>query len=773
VSRRLRAAALLVAALAVSCVSRCAGRPKSVVHDLAARAPFAEAVSPRLVLLFGTPAAEPAQAEGFFREASQGQETFLWVKREAEIALRFDALARRVAVLDAAPYEKVGGQAAEVFLNGQPVGRFALNDARHRYRIELPEAAQRNGENRLRLAFAAAASPADGDPKSQDRRELAAALYSLVVGRADDQGMDDLLARGAPAPFAVAAGEGGAPALTLVGPAALRFALELPAGAELRFTPALHPSARAAAASATLSVKLEDARGERELWTRTLGPRDAASGEVAIDLPGAPGDVARLSLEIKGDRFAWGVLTAPRVLGERGPEPGADPALAGRVKALRDGLGQPNVLLVVLDAGRAQQFGCYGHGKPTTPEIDRIAAEGIVFESAVTPAVYTLGAMSSVWTSQYPDRHHGDVSFSAGLPRDRLTLPEVLGAQGIHSAGFVANAVAGRLNGFDRGFSEFHEVWQKVGSAADSFRRVLPDWLRANAGRRFLAYVHFREPHFPYDPPPPFDTRFGPEGPISRAQRRDSAFFTDLNQGRRQAAPGEIDHLVSLYDGNLGFADQEVGAIRRELEATGLLEKTVLIVMADHGEGLFEHGWVGHNVDLHEESTHVPLIVRFPAGKGPKGKRVAGLVDLLDVAPTIAELLGVSDQGGWRQKFQGRSLLPMIEGAAGKPAVLSRTVWDRPRYAYRDARYKLIHDTRTGESQLLDLQADPGERRDVAREQPLRTAALRESLFEWIARVTRRAPAGASGGEQAPTCEQCETLKSLGYLGPDTKCPCP
>jgi arylsulfatase A-like enzyme len=369
--------------------------------------------------------------------------------------------------------------------------------------------------------------------------------------------------------------------------------------------------------------------------------------------------------------------------------------------------------------------------------------------------------MSSVWTSEYPDRHHGEVSFSSSLPKDRLTLAEVLAARGIQTAAFVANAVAGRVGGFDRGFAEFHELFQKHGSGAAAFQKVLPGWLRANKDRRFFAYLHFREPHFPYDPEPPFDTRFGPEGPIPKATRREMGWITEANQGRRPLSADERAHLVSLYDGNLAFADQEIGALRRVLEGEGLLDRTVVIVAADHGEALGEHGWIGHNVQLYEESIHIPLVVRFPAGKGPAGKRIAGLVDLLDVAPTIADAFGLLGQGGSDKQFQGRSLLPVAEGAPGKAAVLARTVWDRPRYALRDERFKYLYDTRTGEEQLFDVVADPAEARDLARTDPLRAAYFRQALHQWILGLGRR---GGAAEQAALTPEQHENLCALGYI---------
>lgn len=764
----------------------CPSAPKRVVYDLAGRVNVAERWSTRDVLLFGTPAAEPHLVEGFYREAAPPKgDSFLWSKGEAEVSLTWPSAEPRVAVVDLAPYRGVKGQSAEVLLNGRSAGRIRLNDDRYRYRVVLPAEAQRAGDNRLRFVFAATASPAD-DPANPDRRQLAAAFSSLVVAPARDAGLDDLLARDAPHPFSVVE-SGGAPALVEVGPAVVRYAVSLPPRAELRFSPDLHPAARAAGAAASFRVTVEPRPGEEsEAWSRVIGPRDAAPEEVAIPLPGRAGDIVRVGLHVGGteggDRHAWGLWKAPRILGRaRGLEAGAEGVTASldgapptekeraRADPLRRAAAETNVLFIILDAARASTLSCYGYSRTTTPAIDRLAAEGILFERAYTPAVYTLAAMSSVWTSQYPERHHDAASFSEPLARGRLTLAQLLSAQGIQTAGFVANPIAGGLNGLDRGFSEFHEVWREVGSRGDSFRPLVPNWLRANKGRRFFAYVHFREPHFPYDPPAPFDTKFGPDAPLTKEQRRDTAFFTDVNQGRRGFSDAERDHLVRLYDGSLAFADQEIGALRRTLEAEGLLDHTVIVVAADHGEGLMEHGWIGHNVQLYEPLTRVPLIVRFPAGQGPRQTRVTGFVSLLDVAPTIADLFGAMGRGGSAREFQGRSLLDLVAGAPGRPAVLSRTVWDRPRYALRDDRYKFIDDTRTGEEQLYDLQADPDERRNLAFTDPLRAAYYREALQYWTLGLARPEAPGAGG--RVLTRAQCENLKSLGYLGRDVKCP--
>jgi arylsulfatase A-like enzyme len=730
------------------------------------------------VVLFGTPPAEPHLAEGFYHESATPQgDRFSWARQEAELSLSWPVVAPRAALIDVAPPPGLSGQSADVSLNGAPLTRLVLGDQRQRYRLELPAAAQRVGDNRLRFVFGAATTPSEAS--GGERRRLAAAFYSLVVGDAGDDALLDLLARGAPAPFSVA-DEAGVPCLSQVGPSVVRYALRMPVGAELRFTPRAHPRALAAGGAVSFRVTVEsEAGGEKELWGRVLdlASARAAGEEVRLKLPGSAGDVVRLGLHVGGaaaGRFAWGTWVAPRVMGKPEPDalrpPSPEPGVQRRVAELRASLGNANVLLIVLDAARAQQFGTYGYARATTPEIDRIAAEGVVFERAYTPAVYTLGAMSSVWTSQYPDRHHAEVSYADRLPADRLTLAEVLSARGIHTVGFVANPMAGTAFGFERGFLEYKEVftwYPELGSRAEAFSRILPPWLAKHREGRFFAYLHFREPHFPYDPPAPFPTTFGPDAPLTVEQRRGRDWYQAINAEKLRPSPDQVAHLVRLYDGNLAYADRQVGVLRRALEGNGLWERTVVIVAADHGEQLYEKGYISHSAQVYEQSTRIPLVLRLPGTQAPRGIRVRALVDLLDLAPTVLEVFGLGDARTARE-FQGGSLLAAALGGSGKPAVLSRTVWDRPVYALRDDRYKLVYETRTGAQRLFDLEADPGESRDRQAERPLLAALYRQELQDWVARLSTRASAPAVGAGQL-TREQCEHMRGLGYVVAD--CP--
>ncbi len=779
-SRASRRGLALVALTAAACSGSLCGRPaSSVVYDLSDRLWVAERVAPqRQVVVFGAPASTVA-LEGFYREAAHEGEPYLWARDDVSVRLRWDEPSPRSAVVDLAPYSGATGQAATVTLNGSPVARLELPPGRRRLPFPLPVAAQRAGENVLSFHFSSVASPADQGGDSGDHRRLAAALYWLAVGSADDRGLDELLEKGAPSPYGVA---GATASLHQVGPSRIRYAIRLPERAELRFTPGSDPKARAGAVPVELRVRFEAEGGaEQVLWTQTIGPGQTESQEVRVPLPGPEGAICRVDLEVAGPKhLAWGVWEAPRVEGAEGTasamllqDPAPEPAVERRAAALREKLRGSNVMLMFLDAARRDHLSAYGYERRTTPEIEALAREGVLFEKAFTPAVYTLAAMSSVWTSQYPDRHQGELSSAERLRPDIPVLSELLSAAGVHTAGFVANTMAGTAKGFERGFDEFHEVhalFEDLGSRAGSFRRVLPDWLAAHKDQRFFAYLHFREPHFPYDPPPPFNTLFGPDSPLTMEQRRVRDWYVDVNQGRRTPTPEELAHLVRLYDGNLAYADQEIGALVQALRTAGLLESTVVIVTADHGEQLYDQGYISHSAQVLEASIGVPLVMRLPSRAGEAGRRIGGLVSLLDLAPTILDVFGLPASGPPSAHFQGASLIPVLVGGAGHRAVLSRTVWEQPVYSLRDQRYKLIHDTRTGQSRLFDLQEDPAESRDVAGERPVLAAYYRQALLFELGRL--RPETAAQAAPAAPlTRAECENLKALGYLSSDYECP--
>jgi arylsulfatase A-like enzyme len=467
----------------------------------------------------------------------------------------------------------------------------------------------------------------------------------------------------------------------------------------------------------------------------------------------------RLSLYVEAAsnavRIAW---SRPRVLGvapsssppkhSQAEEALADPARA----ALRGA----NVVLVILDAAAARFFGALGGPKEATPEFDRLAKEGVLFENAFTPAVYTFPAVSSLFTSLPPDEHGNVDPWTGHLSRAPLVVAEAVASRGIHTAAFVASPMLGPERGFARGFAEFHPIYTSHDdpTEAEAFRPPLDRFLVASAGRRFFAWLHFREPHFPYDPKPPYDTLFG-SGPVPKELRSEPDLLEAIEHGRRRA-PDEVDHLRRLYLGNLASVDRELGWLRGRLEAAGLLEKTGLIVTADPGEAFWEHGHIGHNVQVYDEQAHIPLLIRFPKAAGLAGQRVGSLVELADLAPTILDALGLP-----REAFEGLSLIPVAAGARGRSSVVTRDGSESPRYALRDQHSTCILHTHDGTVELFDRAADSGETTNLAAEQPLAADHCRQSIRAWVAERRLR---GKAPEVEPLSAENRERLRALGYV---------
>jgi arylsulfatase len=677
------------------------------------------------------------------------------------VPLIFPSPFERLAVLDIAPEPGFEGSVLEIAVNLNLLGRFPLAEGRQRLSVTIPQSAQRPGRNRVRFLFP------ELEAKHPDRRRApnVARVFSIVVGPASDPTLREVARPGSPPALTVTRAQG-IPSLVQAGPSALRFALRVPEDGQLSFVPGAHERTPAGTAL-TLKVTTQQPGGnERQLWKGRLRAGETAA-PVDLTLPGNPHSPLWLTLHAgeDGEAGGWAVWSALRVLGTAGGDPleaGAVTSASHAGKDLASSLEGMNVLLVLFDAARARQLGCYGYPHPTTPELDRLAAAGVVFERHYTPAVFTYSAVGSIWTSQYPDQDQSEWLKNGMLPSDRMTLAELLTGSGIHTATFLASPSAGQAFGLDRGFAEVHDPWRRPRGEwtpvdAAIFRESLFPWIAQGPSEPFFAYVHYREPHTPFSQPP----LFGPDEPLPE-EARWNPWYGRANSGERPLTPGELDHLVRLYDGNLAFGDRELGALRQAMEAAGLWDRTVVIATSDHGEALFEHGYFGHNIQVYEESTHIPLIIRFPPAAGLKGVRVEELTSLVDLAPTVAHIQGVLGKGGSDRAFRGRSLLPLITRRGSGGAVVSRSVGVRPVYGFVTQRFKLIYNSYTGEEELYDLEADPGERVDLAEREPLWTAVHRQALQRWMLGLRS---AELSRAEPAQLDEQAvEALRALGYV---------
>src|SRR5512135_1717843 len=368
--------------------------------------------------------------------------------------------------------------------------------------------------------------------------------------------------------------------------------------------------------------------------------------------------------------LALGLLAAFLVVG-RGPglfQAGAAPA--------------PNLLLITLDTTRADHLGCYGFAQASTPNLDRLAGEGIRFARVYAPAPLTLPSHSSIMSGLYPVSH-GVRNNGHEMPSSVRTLAEILKGHGFATAAFVSSFSVDSRFGIGRGFDVYDDTFQ-VGSplkgvnaerrAEETFARF-SRWLDNNAASRFFAWVHYYDPHLPYDPPSPYREEFA---------------------GR-------------LYDGEIAYMDHYVGAGLDRLREKGLLDRTIVVVAGDHGEGLGDKIERGHGIFLYEETLRVPFIV-FAPKLLPRPRVVDAEVRLIDAAPTVLELAGLGREASG---MQGRSLVPALEGKtlADRDALVE-TFYPRENFGWSElvglvsGTWKYIQAPRP---ELYDLAADRGE----------------------------------------------------------------
>ncbi len=396
---------------------------------------------------------------------------------------------------------------------------------------------------------------------------------------------------------------------------------------------------------------------------------------------------------------------------------------------------RPNVLLISIDTLRPDHLGCYGYGRPTSPNIDALAKRGVLFEKAYSTTSWTLPGHMSLFTSLYPSFHKLDHNSRLGTVRlddSEQTLTELLKGAGFRTASFVAHPFLAADWGFGRGFDLY---LRQVGRAKKNTERVL-QWLewhlyherRGLEPSGFFLFLHYIDPHETYSAPPPYLDRF--TGDYQGLLKPPDHLVTMFHE---KAFPSEADYryALALYDGEINYVDNQIGRVREALAEAGWLDSTVIVLTSDHGEEFKEHGSMGHKWTLYQEQLRVPLIISYPP-RFAAGRTIAERASLLDIHPTLMGLLGESAPGA----VQGLDLGPLMIKAgrttdeAGK---LRRALASRPLFGelgplgfrwelrfYRRSiqleRFKLILNypfrgdlTR----ELFDIEADPGEQRNL------------------------------------------------------------
>lgn len=428
------------------------------------------------------------------------------------------------------------------------------------------------------------------------------------------------------------------------------------------------------------------------------------------------------------------------------------------------------VLLVTIDTLRADHLGLHRYQRETSPFLDRLAHRSTLFLDVSAQVPKTLPSVASMMTSRYP-RGTGVISNGNVLAPEAVTLAELLHDQGFHTIAFSSNGNLIEERGIAQGFDEFtFQPWQAFGLTETVLQRF-----KAPMPADFFVWVHYNDPHGKYAPPDRFDEMYL-DDPIydpSRKVRLDYDPLEGYNKNfvlgavpRYQQAPyldhprrEETDFYIAQYDAEIRSTDAQLRRLINGLESAGKLDDVLVVITADHGEGLgehdfyFEHGWFTYQGQL-----RVPLVLHFPGQREPRV--VDTPVGLIDLAPTILEILGVPRPG----EFLGRSLLPLINGQPGEPApiyAMTPDVYPHQYRSLRSGRWKYIVDE-NGREELYNLAADPGESINLAGRAHFQRDILRDLLQdgEWDEDGGDRRTLSPGALDE----DVAENLRALGYL---------
>jgi arylsulfatase A-like enzyme len=417
----------------------------------------------------------------------------------------------------------------------------------------------------------------------------------------------------------------------------------------------------------------------------------------------------------------------------------------------------PNLLLISLDTTRGDHLSVYGYERRTSPNLEFLAGEGVRFQEAYAPAPTTGPSHATMFTSLAPITHRV-VKNGRQLQPSLETLAERFGSAGWATAGFVSSYVLDARFGWDQGFAYWDDEFEAATATAmvpteggpeafdrratETTRRTLAwvehEWRREQP---FFVFVHYMDPHEPWVAPQQFVKRLR---------------TPDLPQDG-------ISGMVARYDAEIAFVDHQLGVLVRNLDKLGLGENTIVAVVADHGEGLLDHGELNHGTQLYEEQMRVPFLLRWPLGL-PAGRVVDGPVSLVDLAPTLLDLAGVATASS--APMQGRSLVPRIQGQEAPngeaPVFLFRpdnTEIPGEQYAVRVGDWKLIVGPGEDARELFDLSRDPEERNDLSAKEPARVEALHLQIQGWLEAHRR-----GDGVPDSVSQEDLERLRALGYV---------
>lgn len=431
-------------------------------------------------------------------------------------------------------------------------------------------------------------------------------------------------------------------------------------------------------------------------------------------------------------------------------------------------LESPNIVLITLDTTRADHLGCYGYFRDTSPVLDALAAQSILFDRCLAPISVTLPSHVSLLTSTDPTEHgvvanvgQGGLAFVASPALKLVT--QFAREAGYSTAGFVSAAPLKQHGGLRESFDTWSEPEPRERRAGETNTEVFR-WLDGKPSTPMFLWVHYYDPHSPYEPPPETKRYEADEALLASLRARDIPDVAVMPGGA--ALRCEVMH--GLYDGEIRYMDEQIGRLLDRLRAREDWARTVVVVVGDHGEGLAQHGELAHG-SVWDEQLHVPLMMRIP---GEAARREGMVMSMVDVFPTLLGRTSRKGFEGFLSQALGHDVL--AAGFTARPVLGQMTGRKRPdkpfpTYCVTTERWKFTHEV-GGADSLFDLSSDPHELKNVVAEHAEPARQLRDYLLQTIAAQQARAATYQSGRGGTPATldpRVLEQLRTLGYLGDD------
>ena len=746
----------LTLAVSLACVEGPQPPPPPVDGiDLTRQLLSAEVWAPIGEIGFGLPDARRFMLRGWSLDEKWGRTNFVWSVGGMSTLRVHSALVRDVELeLSCWAFlaDSLPQQVITVVCNGKEVGEVQLGKnvgPGARYRLTIPASAVVEGSNTIGFRYAFTSRPADHIPGNSDSRLMAVAWNRIRFLAVQDR------------PEPAVATHGRQREIILPFSTGVDFYMLLQPGSMLEMDEL--QAWKRAGSDSLLEVTIQTRDDPPAVQQLPLS--GASPGDLVLDLHIDTPKIVRLGLRARPSRGSGGLrLVNPVVRDNAFTCPTASPRPVLEKGDATGSRRRPNVIIYLIDALRADHVGCYGYPRPTTPNIDAFAAEATRFSFAMAQSSWTKPAVASVFTGLRPDQHDTNTT-EAMLPAQVETLAERLSTAGYQTAGITTNGVVSAKFGFDQGFDHHQNMGVRlktpeIHQLSDSLNREALTWLgERDLARPFFLYLHATDPHAPYYPPEPFRSRFAAEVPPEVGHHNRAVA---LATGRAPVTEGLPEQMLALYDAEIAFNDHSFGELMEALAENELVDETLIIVLADHGEEFYDHGRWSHGFTLFSEQLHIPLIIRFPEGLW-SGKTVDQVAQQIDIVPTVLEFIGMNRP----PEIEGRSLLRYLqaspdEGATSGVFSFLGKATSRQVEAVVFGRMKLIHyktyDQPRPEIELYDLDFDPAEEHDLAADNPILVGYLRSLL---------RASHLEQGLQSTSAVLDDETvaqLEALGYL---------